>query len=249
MAKQFDQKVALVTGASRGIGKAIALRLAGEGAIIAANFRTGKEEAHQLVQDIVHAGGRAIAVQADVAQEQQVEQMVKTVVDAWGRIDILVNNAGVTRDRLMLRMSPSDWDEVLNVNLRGAFMCARRVLPYMLKERYGRIVNVSSIVGLTGNPGQVNYAASKAGLIGFTKALAREVASRNITVNALAPGYITTGMVGKVSEEIQKMILDRIPMGRFGTSDDVADTAAFLCTQGAGYITGQVIVIDGGLTA
>ena len=249
MHKSLEQKVALVTGASRGIGKAIALSLAKQGAKIVVNFNTGESAAAQVVQDITKYDGEAIAVQADVSQPEQVDQMIKQVMTAWSTIDILVNNAGVTQDRLMIRMSPDDWDPVVDVNLRGAFLCTQLVLSQMVKKRSGRIINISSIVGITGNPGQANYAASKAGLIGLTKALAREVASRNITVNALAPGYIATSMVEKVSEEVQEKILDRIPMGRFGTPEDVAEAVTFLCSEGAGYITGQVIVIDGGIIA
>jgi 3-oxoacyl-[acyl-carrier protein] reductase len=176
-----------------------------------------------------------------------VNALVKGALDHWQRLDILVNNAGITRDRLLLRMSSQDWDEVLNVNLRGAYLCTRAVLPHMVRRRQGRIVNVSSVVGLSGNPGQANYAASKAGLIGLTKAVAREVASRNITVNAVAPGYIVTDMVQNLPEEVQKSVLEHIPLARFGAPEDVAEAVAFLCSDGAGYITGQVIGIDGGL--
>ena len=173
--------------------------------------------------------------------------MVEGILQRWGNVDILVNNAGITRDKLLLRMSADEWDDVISVNLRGAFLCTRYVLPHMVRQRHGRIVNLSSVVGLSGNPGQANYASAKAGLIGLTKSMAREVASRNITVNAVAPGYITTTMVEQLSEEVQKGILARIPMARFGTPDDVAKAVAFLCTDDAGYITGQVIGIDGGM--
>ena len=171
------------------------------------------------------------------------------MVGRWGHIDILVNNAGINRDRLLLRMSPQDWDQVLNVNLRGAFLCTKFAMSHMIKQRQGRIVNISSVVGVSGNPGQANYAAAKAGLIGFTKAVAREVASRNVTVNAVAPGFVTTGMVDELSQEKRQQILGRIPMGRFGTAQDVAEAVVFLCGEGAGYITGQVLTIDGGLIA
>ena len=202
-----------------------------------------------MVENIHASEGEALAVGGDVSQEGQAEAMVKQVVERWGSVDILVNNAGITRDRLLLRMGAADWDEVMNVNLRGAYLCTRFVLPHMVRQRRGRIVNVSSVVGISGNPGQSNYAASKAGLIGFTKAVAREVASRNVTVNAVAPGYITTSMVQKLSEEVQKGILARIPLARFGTPQDVAEVVAFLCSDAAGYVTGQVIGIDGGLAA
>ena len=240
-------KIALVTGSSRGIGEVIATRLAGAGARVAVNYHTGAEAAAKVVDAIASSGGEACAIGCDVSQEDQVESMVAEVVQRWGRLDILVNNAGITRDRLLLRMKPDEWDEVIAVNLRGAFLCTHAVLRHMVRQRHGRIVSMSSVVGLSGNPGQANYAASKAGLIGFTKAMAREVASRNITVNAVAPGYITTAMVEKLPEEAWKAILSRIPMGRFGTPEDVAETVAFLCTDAAGYITGQVIGIDGGL--
>lgn len=247
MALTLEGRVALVTGSSRGIGEAIALRLAQEGAKVAVNYHTGEEAAARVVEAIAASGGDAVSIGADVSREDQVNTLVKRVLEHWQKLDILVNNAGITRDRLLLRMSSQDWDEVLNVNLRGAYMCTRAALPHMVRRRHGRIVNVSSVVGLSGNPGQANYAASKAGLIGLTKAVAREVASRNITVNAVAPGYIVTDMVQNLPEEVQKSVLGHIPLARFGAPEDVAEAVAFLCSDGAGYITGQVIGIDGGL--
>ena len=247
MALTLEGRVALVTGSSRGIGEAIALRLAREGAKVIVNYHTGEKAASRVVEAIAASGGDAVSIGADVSQEDQVNALVKGALDHWQRLDILVNNAGITRDRLLLRMSAQDWDEVLNVNLRGAYMCTRAALPHMVRRRQGRIVNVSSVVGLSGNPGQANYAASKAGLIGLTKAVAREVASRNITVNAVAPGYIVTDMVQGLPEEVQKSVLEHIPLARFGAPEDVASAVAFLCSDGAGYITGQVIGIDGGL--
>ncbi len=241
-------QVALVTGASRGIGEVIARRLAGEGARVAINYHTSDKAAERVTQAIASSGGEAFAVGADVSQEDEARSLVGQVVERWQRLDILVNNAGITRDRLLLRMTPTEWDEVLGVNLRGAYLCIKFALSQMVRQRRGRIVNISSVVGLAGNAGQANYAASKAGLIGLTKAMAREVASRNITVNALAPGYIATEMVESLSEEVRAKILARIPLGRFGKPEDVAETVAFLCSDEANYITGQVITIDGGLT-
>ena len=245
----LEGKVALVTGASRGIGAAIANRLAMAGAKVAINYNTSAEAAAAVMRSIDEAGGTAMLVDADVSRQSDAENAVKSVVDNWGAIDILVNNAGINRDRLLLRMTPEDFDAVLDVNLRGAFLCTRYVMPHLIKKRHGRVINMSSVVGLSGNPGQANYAAAKAGLVGFTKAVAREVASRNVTVNALAPGYITTGMVEDLSDEKRKQILDRIPMGRFGSAEEVAETVVFLSSDGAGYITGQVITIDGGMIA
>ncbi len=245
----LEGKVALVTGASRGIGAAIANRLAMAGAKVAINYNTSAEAAAAVMRSIDEAGGTAMLVDADVSRQSDAENAVKSVVDNWGAIDILVNNAGINRDRLLLRMKPEDFDAVLDVNLRGAFLCTRYVMPHLIKKRHGRVINMSSVVGLSGNPGQANYAAAKAGLVGFTKAVAREVASRNVTVNALAPGYITTGMVEDLSDAKRKQILDRIPMGRFGSAEEVAETVAFLSSDGAGYITGQVITIDGGMIA
>ncbi len=245
----LEGQVALVTGASRGIGAVIGHRLSQAGARVGVNYRTSREAAARVVEAITAGGGDALLVEGDVSQEASAEAAVTRVVDHWGRIDILVNNAGITRDRLLLRMTPDDWDQVLDVNLRGAFLCTRFVMPHLIRQRQGRIINISSVVGISGNPGQANYAAAKAGLIGFTKAVAREVASRQVTVNALAPGFITTGMVEQLPEETRKQILSRIPMGRFGAAEDVAEAVVFLCSEGAAYITGQVLTIDGGLIA
>lgn len=246
--QQLAEQVALVTGASRGIGAVIAQRLAQDGARVAVNYQTSEAAASRVARLIGEAGGEAAVMSGDVSQEEDADALVKRVIEQWGRIDILVNNAGITRDRLLLRMTPEDWDRVLEVNLRGAFLCTKYVMPHLIRRRQGRVVNISSVVGIGGNPGQANYAASKAGLIGFTKAVAREVASRNITVNALAPGFIDTGgMVDQMTEEARKAVLGRIPMERFGSADDVAEAVSFLCGPGAGYITGQVITIDGGM--
>ena len=243
------KRAALVTGASRGIGARIATRFALAGIQVALNFRSNPDAAEQAMAEITKGGGEGFLVEGDVSSEESAQGMVQSVIDRYGHIDVLVNNAGINKDRLLLRMDPDDWDQVLDVNLRGAFLCTKYAMPHMIRQRRGRIVNISSVVGLSGNPGQANYAAAKAGLIGFTKAVAREVASRNVTVNAVAPGYITTGMVEGLSPDTRKRILDRIPMGRFGAADEVAEAVLFLCGEGAGYITGQVLTIDGGLIA
>ena len=244
---------ALVTGASRGIGSVIARRLADAGAAVAINYRSRGAEADAVVDSIRNSGGHAIPVPGDVSDEAAAEVVVKSAAEQLGRLDILVNNAGINRDRLLMRMSVSDWDEVLSVNLRGTFLPTRFAVPLMVRQRYGRIVNVSSVVGLSGNPGQANYAASKAGQIGFAKAVAREVASRNITVNAVAPGFIefedTGGMTAGLTDEQRQQILTRIPAGRFGSADDVAAAVVYLVSPGASYITGQTLTIDGGLIA
>jgi 3-oxoacyl-[acyl-carrier protein] reductase len=239
-------KIALVTGASRGIGKAIALRLAQDGAKLAIN-NLDIETAETVAAEIKALGGMALAVAGDVSSTDEVKNMMETIISTYGSIDILVNNAGITRDQLLLRMADDDWDRVLAVNLRGVFLCTKAVLKYMLKARWGRIINMSSIVGFTGNAGQSNYAASKAGIIGFTRSVAREVASRGITVNAVAPGFIETDMTARLSEKQRQDIASRIPLGFLGTPEDVASVAAFLAGEDSRYITGQVISVDGGL--
>ena len=242
-------RVALVTGASRGIGAVVAARLAEAGARVGVNYHASSDAATVVVDSIKKAGGEAFLVGGDVSQEDKAEAVIKNLVEHFGRIDILINNAGINKDQLLIRMKPEDFDSVMNVNLRGAFLCTRYAMTHLIRQRSGRVINMSSVVGLSGNPGQANYAAAKAGLVGLTKAVAREVASRNVTVNALAPGYITTAMVDELSEETQAKILERIPMGRFGTPEDVAAAVVFLCSDGASYITGQVLTIDGGMIA
>ena len=246
---QLDGKVALVTGASRGIGAVVACRLAQAGAKVGVNYHASPDSAEIVVESINKGGGEAILVGGDVSQEENAEKVVKDLVDHYGSIDILINNAGINKDQLLIRMKPEDFDSVINVNLRGAFLCTRYAMTHMIRQRSGRVINMSSVVGLSGNPGQANYAAAKAGLVGLTKAVAREVASRNVTVNALAPGYIDTAMVDELTAETQDKILSTIPMGRFGTPEDVAEAVVFLASDGASYITGQVLTIDGGMIA
>ncbi len=240
-------KVAIVTGAGRGIGAAIALKLASEGAKVVLNYSRSADAAAQVVSTIEASGGTAIAVQADVADQSQVEEMVRQSVAAFGTVDILVNNAGITRDKLLLRMSADDWDVVLNTNLRGAFLCLKAVAPILLKQRSGAIVNVGSVIGKVGQAGQINYSASKSGLIGLTKSAAKEFGSRNIRVNAVAPGFIETEMTEVLKPEAREAILKQIPLARLGAPDDVARVVAFLCSDDAAYIQGEVISIDGGL--
>ncbi len=241
-------KVALVTGASRGIGRVTALALARAGAPVVVNYRSGAEAAGAVVAEIEAAGGRALAVQADVAQSTDVERLVKETTDAFGSLDILVNNAGITRDNLLLRMKDDEWDAVVDTNLRGAYLLTRAVLRPMMKARWGRIINISSVVGLTGNAGQANYAAAKAGLIGFTKSVAREMASRGVTANAVAPGFIETDMTTALGDTMRQQILGTIPLGRLGQAEEVAQAVVFLASDAAGYITGQTLAVDGGMT-
>ncbi|MEY2539854.1 MAG: 3-oxoacyl-[acyl-carrier protein] reductase [Verrucomicrobiota bacterium] len=244
---RLENQIAVVTGAGRGIGHAIAARLASEGARIACVSRT-EENAKRTADEL--NGVRADSAKAyavDVADHAAVEKAGASILADFGKVDILVNNAGVTRDGLAMRMPVQDWDTVLNTNLRGAFSFTQSLMRTMIKQRSGRIINVSSVIGLVGNAGQANYAASKAGLIGFTKSLARELASRNITVNAIAPGFITTDMTGVLPEEVQKSIIGRIPLSRVGDPQDIANAVAFLASAEASYITGQVICVDGGM--
>ena len=249
MKMKQSPKVALITGSSRGIGRSIAIRLANEGFNVVFNYRNNPGSLIETINDLESRGGKAVSIKADVSNESEVGVMIKQIKELWESIDVMVNNAGIRKDQLLMRMTESSWDDVLDTNLKGAFLCSKAVLPFMVKKKFGRIINISSIVGITGNPGQGNYAASKAGLIGLTKTIAREVASRNITANAIAPGYIETDMVKELPDELRSRIQSMVPLGRLGTGDDVAGMVAFLCSEDANYITGQVIGIDGGLGA
>ncbi len=239
-------RVALVTGASQGIGRACALALAREGAGIAV-AASNQPKLDELVAEIITAGGRAAAFVMDVGEEEQVKAGIKSALGQFGKIDILVNNAGITRDQLVMRMKRADWDSVLNTNLTSAYLCVQQVIPSMLKQRWGRIINITSIFGQMGQAGQANYAASKAGLIGLTMAIAREVASRNITSNAIAPGFIETNMTAALSEEFKQNAVKQIPLGRVGSSDDIANAVTFLASDDAAYITGHVLNVNGGM--
>ena len=243
----MKDKVVLITGGSRGIGRAIATTLAAAGATLVIDYKGNQAAADETVSAITAAEGRALAIQADVSKPEEVEQLFKTVLERYGRLDVLVNNAGITRDTLLLRMKEEDFDAVLQTNLRGVYLCTKAALRPMTKARGGRIINITSVVGLIGNAGQANYAAAKAGIIGFTKSVAREMASRNITVNAVAPGYIETELTGVLSDSVRAAILENIPLGRLGTPQDVANLVCFLASDAAAYITGQTLTVDGGM--
>ncbi|AMG20623.1 3-oxoacyl-[acyl-carrier-protein] reductase [Staphylococcus saprophyticus] len=240
-------KSALVTGASRGIGRSIAIQLAEEGYKVAVNYAGNKEKADAVVEEIKAKGVEAFAIQANVANGDEVKAMIKEVVSQFGSVDVLVNNAGITRDNLLMRMKEQEWDDVIDTNLKGVFNCIQKVTPQMLRQKSGSIINLSSVVGAVGNPGQANYVATKAGVIGLTKSAARELASRNITVNAVAPGFIVSDMTDALSEELKAQMLEQIPLAKFGEDSDIANTVAFLASEKAKYITGQTIHVNGGM--
>ncbi|MFD0943293.1 3-oxoacyl-[acyl-carrier-protein] reductase [Savagea faecisuis] len=244
---RFEEKVAVVTGASRGIGAEIAKTLAKEGAKVVVNYSGSEAKAQEVVAEIEALGSEAIAVRADVSNSEDVKAMMDETIAKFGKIDFLVNNAGITRDNLLMRMKEDEWDDVMNINLKGVFVCTKAVTRQMMRQRSGKIVNVASIVGVAGNPGQANYVAAKAGVIGLTKTTAQELASRNILVNAVAPGFITTDMTDALPEEVKEGMLQMIPLKRLGEPEHVAKTVAFLLSDDANYITGQTIHIDGGM--
>jgi 3-oxoacyl-[acyl-carrier protein] reductase len=243
----LEKRVALVTGASRGIGRAIALELAARGAAVVVNYHQSPERANEVVKAIQAGGGQAAAFQADVSQFEQAQNLVKFVLDTFGDLHILVNNAGITRDTLIMMMSEADWDAVIETNLKSAFNCSKAAIKHMLRKRYGRIINIASVAGQMGNPGQTNYSASKAGQIGFTKALAREVAARNITVNAVAPGFVETEILNAMPAGALETALKWVPLGRIGQPQEIAYAVAFLASDQAAYITGQTLGVDGGM--
>jgi 3-oxoacyl-[acyl-carrier protein] reductase len=243
----LEGKAALVTGASRGIGKEIALELARQGANVAVNFSGSEAKANEVVDEIKALGREAFAVKCDVSNSEEVAAMVKDTIDNFGKLDILVNNAGITRDNLLMRMKEEEWDDVININLKGVFLCTKAVTRQMMKQRQGRIINIASVVGVSGNPGQANYVAAKAGVIGLTKTAAKELASRNITVNAVAPGFITTDMTDKLSEEVKAEMLKQIPLARLGEPKDIAKITAFIASDDSAYMTGQTLNVNGGM--
>lgn len=244
---EFNGKVALVTGASRGIGRAIAVRLGELGARVAVNYRSNADMAHEVIAEIKSKGGEAIAVQGDVSKFEQAQSVVKATIDAFGRLDILVNNAGTTRDNLLALMKEQDFDFIIENDLKSVFNCSKAALRQMMKQKYGRVVNITSVAGIMGNPGQTNYSAAKAGIIGFTKAMAKEYASKNIAVNAVAPGYIPTDLTNALPADIKDGIVKFVAQQRFGTCEEVADAVAFLASDRASYITGQTLAVDGGM--
>ncbi len=244
---QLKDRVAIVTGAARGIGRAIALELARRGAAVVVNYHTSEAAAHEVVEHIRAQGGRALAHKADVSRMDEANGLVKAALDAFGKLDILVNNAGITRDTLLMTMSEEDWDAVIAADLKSVFNCCKAAVRPMIRARYGRIINISSVVGLAGQGGQTNYAAAKAGIIGFSKSLAKELGSRNITVNVVAPGFIPTALTDVLSEEQKQAVLKATPLGRFGTPEEVAYAVAFFASDEAAFITGAVLTVDGGL--
>ena len=243
----LEGKTALVTGASRGIGREIALELARQGANVAVNYAGSEAKANEVTEEIKAMGREAFAIQCNVADGESVQAMVKETISRFGSLDILVNNAGITRDNLLMRMKESEWDEVIDTNLKGVFLCTKAVSRQMMKQRSGRIINISSIVGVSGNPGQANYVAAKSGVIGLTKTSARELAARGITVNAVAPGFISTDMTDELSEEVKTEMLKGIPLSRFGEAKDIARVVSFLASEDSSYMTGQTLHVDGGM--
>jgi len=243
----LTNKTAVVTGASRGIGRSIAIDLAKSGANVVVNYSGNEAKANEVVDEIKALGQQAFAVKADVSNAEEVQAMMKQAIDTFGSIDILVNNAGITKDNLLMRMKENEWDDVININLKGVFNCTKAVTRQMMKQRSGRIINLASVVGVCGNPGQANYVAAKAGVIGLTKTTAKGLATRHITVNAVAPGFISTDMTDKLDDNVQTEMLKQIPLARFGAPEDISNVVVFLASEGAGYITGQTIQVDGGM--
>ncbi|MEI4788959.1 3-oxoacyl-[acyl-carrier-protein] reductase [Bacillus sp. FJAT-53060] len=243
----LTNKTAIVTGASRGIGRSIAIDLAKNGANVVVNYSGNEVKANEVVDEIKALGQQAFAVKADVSNAEEVQALMKQTIDTFGSIDILVNNAGITKDNLLMRMKENEWDDVININLKGVFNCTKAVTRQMMKQRSGRIINLASVVGVCGNPGQANYVAAKAGVIGLTKTTAKELASRHITVNAVAPGFISTDMTDKLDDNVQSEMLKQIPLARFGAPEDISNVVVFLASEGSGYMTGQTIQVDGGM--
>lgn len=243
----FSDKIAVVTGASRGIGRGIALELGRRGATVVVNYQKNADSANAVVAELTAAGGQAIAVQADVSQEEGANGLIKTTIDTYGKIDILINNAGTTRDNVIMLMGADDFDIVVQTNLRSTWLCSKAAVRSMMRKRTGRIINITSVSGIMGNAGQTNYSASKAGIIGLTKALAREVGSRGITVNAVAPGFVATDLTASLPEDIRKRLDENIPLGRWGTIEDVTNAVCFLASDESSYITGHILNVDGGL--